>query len=143
MRADTLQELAGKLEGVDPKGFLDEVARYNAAVQQVQPFDPQVKDGRATQGLTINKSNWAQTIDEPPFEAYQVGCGITFTFGGIAVQASNSQVIDRADLPIPGLYSAGEMVGGLFYFGYPGGSGLMAGAVFGRLAGRSAALQVC
>ncbi|MCE2879088.1 MAG: FAD-dependent tricarballylate dehydrogenase TcuA [Comamonadaceae bacterium] len=143
VRADTLQELAGKLEGVDPKGFLDEVARYNAAVQQVQPFDPQVKDGRATQGLTINKSNWAQTIDEPPFEAYQVGCGITFTFGGIAVQASNSQVIDRADLPIPGLYSAGEMVGGLFYFGYPGGSGLMAGAVFGRLAGRSAALQVC
>ena len=41
--------------------------------------------------------------------------------------------------PIPGLYAAGELVGGLFYQNYPGGAGLMAGAVFGRIAGASAA----
>lgn len=40
---------------------------------------------------------------------------------------------------IPGLYAAGEMVGGLFYFNYPSGSGLVSGAVIGRLAGTSAA----
>jgi tricarballylate dehydrogenase len=31
------------------------------------------------------------------------------------------------------------MVGGLFHFNYPGGTGLVSGAVFGRIAGRSAA----
>ncbi len=40
--------------------------------------------------------------------------------------------------PIPGLYAAGELVGGLFYLNYPGGSGLAAGAVFGRIAGTGA-----
>jgi tricarballylate dehydrogenase len=139
VRADTLEELAGKMEGVDPKGFLAEVARFNAAVRTDIPFDRQVLDGRGTEGLPLNKSNWAQAIDTPPFEAYQVGCGITFTFGGIAVEPTNCQVLDVGQQPIPGLYAAGELVGGLFYFGYPGGSGLMAGSVFGRLAGQSAA----
>jgi tricarballylate dehydrogenase len=139
VRADTLEELAGKMEGVDPKGFLAEVARFNAAVRTDIPFDRQVLDGRRTEGLPLNKSNWAQAIDTPPFEAYQVGCGITFTFGGIAVEPTSCQVLDVGQEPIPGLYAAGELVGGLFYFGYPGGSGLMAGSVFGRLAGQAAA----
>ena len=65
-------------------------------------------------------------------------CGITFTFGGVKVDKS-AQVIDVDVKAIPGLYAAGEMVGGLYYFGYPSGSGLMSGAVFGRTAGRSAA----
>jgi tricarballylate dehydrogenase len=66
-----------------------------------------------------------------------VTCGITFTFGGLRIDNSGS-VLDAGERPIPGLYAAGEMVGGLFYFNYPGGTGLMAGAVFGRLAGTSA-----
>jgi tricarballylate dehydrogenase len=101
-------------------------------------FDPNVKDGRKTTGLAIPKSNWANAIDEPPFEAYAVTCGITFTFGGVKIDTS-AQVRDTDDLAIPGLYAAGEMVGGLYYFGYPSGSGLMSGAVFGRIAGESAA----
>jgi len=40
---------------------------------------------------------------------------------------------------IPGLYAAGELVGGIFWFNYPGGSGLTNGAVFGKIAGASAA----
>lgn len=139
VRADSLEELAQKLEGVDPRGFLAEIARFNAAVCADIPFDRQLLDGRRTEGLQVNKSNWAQTISDPPFEAYQVGCGITFTFGGLAVDPPSCAVLDVAQKAIPGLYAAGELVGGLFYFGYPGGSGLMAGSVFGRLAGEAAA----
>jgi tricarballylate dehydrogenase len=98
-----------------------------------------VKDGRAAVGLAIPKSNWANTLDTPPFEAYGVTCGVTFTFGGLRI-TTDGQVVDTSHVPIPGLYAAGEMVGGLFYFNYPGATGLTSGAVFGRLAGRSAAL---
>ncbi|MBR0651408.1 FAD-binding dehydrogenase [Roseomonas terrae] len=137
VKADTLEELAGKLEGVDGKAFLEEIRAYNAAVRQEIPFNPNVKDGRCTEGLAINKSNWANTIEEGPFEAYQVGCGITFTFGGLRIDAE-ARVLDADQAPIPGLYAAGELVGGIFYFNYPGGSGLINGAVFGRLAGATA-----
>ena len=65
-------------------------------------------------------------------------CGITFTFGGLRIDAG-AAVLDVDLAPIPGLYAAGEMVGGLFYENYPGGTGLTAGAVFGRIAGASAA----
>ena len=136
--ADTIEGLADKLEGVDREGFLDEVRRYNAAVRTDIPFNANVKDGRCTQGLAVPKSNWANTIDEPPFEAYQVGCGITFTFGGLRIDPASGQVLNTDLAKIPGLYAAGELVGGLFYFNYPGGTGLMSGCVFGRLAGSSA-----
>ncbi len=138
VRADTLEELAAKLEGVDAAAFLEEIAAYNAAVRTDIPFDPNVKDGRRTEGLAIDKTNWANTIDQPPFEAYQVTCGITFTFGGLRIDTDGA-VLDEEERPIRGLYAAGELVGGLFYFNYPGGTGLMSGAVFGRIAGTSAA----
>ncbi|HLH77535.1 MAG TPA: FAD-dependent tricarballylate dehydrogenase TcuA [Candidatus Binataceae bacterium] len=136
--ADSLEQLAGKLEDVDPAGFLAEVRAYNGAVRQDIPFNPNIKDGRATQGLAIDKHNWANPIDTPPFEAYAVTCGITFTFGGLHID-DEGRVINTDGVPITGLYAAGELVGGLFYFNYPGGSGLTAGSVYGRLAGRSAA----
>lgn len=136
--ADTLEELAPKLEGVDPQAFLEEVRAYNAAVMADVAFNPNVKDGRGTRGLPVNKTNWANTLDQRPFLAFQVGCGITFTFGGVRV-TENAQVIDKDLEPIAGLYAAGEMVGGIFYFNYPGGTGLMSGAVFGRIAGTAAA----
>jgi tricarballylate dehydrogenase len=137
--ANSLEDLADKLEGVDRANFLDEVRRFNAAVKTGIPFQTTVKDGRGTQGLAVPKSNWANTIDEPPFEAYQVGCGITFTFGGLRVAPATAQVIDTDLAPIPGLYAAGELVGGMFYFNYPSGTGLTSGSVMGRLAGRAAA----
>ena len=84
------------------------------------------------------KSNWCNVIDTPPFEAYAITCGITFTFGGLRVDPE-ARVLDTAERPIPGLFAAGELVGGLFYFNYPGGTGLMSGSVFGRIAGTSAA----
>lgn len=138
VKADTLEGLAEQLEGVDPGRFLETLRIYNAAVQADVPFNPNVKDGRGTAGVTPPKTNWANTIDEPPFEAYQVTCGITFTFGGLRVD-TNAQVLNTDLQPIEGLFAAGELVGGLFYFNYPGGTGLMSGAVFGRAAGLSAA----
>ncbi|MEO8754596.1 MAG: FAD-binding protein, partial [Casimicrobiaceae bacterium] len=137
VRADTLEELVGKLDDVDPRKALETIKAFNAATRPEPPFDPNVKDGRATVGLAIPKSNWANAIDTPPFEAYAVTCGITFTFGGVKINR-DAQVIDTDGKIIPGLHAAGEMVGGIYYFGYPSGSGLMSGAVFGRIAGRSA-----
>ena len=52
---------------------------------------------------------------------------------------SKSEVQDTLLQSIPGLYAAGELVDGLFYFNYPGGTGLMAGSVFGKIAGENAA----
>ena len=135
--ADSLEALAGKLDDVDPGGFLRTVHAYNAAVRTDVAFDPTVRDGRCTEGIEVPKSNWAQTLDTPPFSAYAVTCGITFTFGGLRID-TRGRVLDTGERPIPGLYGAGELVGGLFYFNYPGGSGLTSGAVFGRIAGGAA-----
>ncbi len=138
VQAETLEGLAERLEGVDPQGFLAEVAAFNAAVREAIPFDPNIKDGRCAEGLAVPKSNWANTLSEPPFEAYAVTCGITFTFGGLRVDTS-ARVLDTDLRPIPGLFAAGELVGGIFYHNYPGGTGLMSGSVFGRIAGTEAA----
>jgi tricarballylate dehydrogenase len=110
-------------------------------VQTQIPFNPNVKDGRGTKGLAINKTNWANTLDTAPFEAYAVTCGITFSFGGLKID-THGQVINSDGERIPGLFAAGELVGGIFWFNYPGGSGLTNGAVFGRIAGASAARSV-
>jgi tricarballylate dehydrogenase len=136
--ANTIEEFAHKLEGVNAEQFLKSIAEYNKAVRSDIPFNPNVKDGRHTEGLAVNKSNWANTIDQPPFEGYAVTCGLTFTFGGVRI-TTDGEVLNTDYQPIRGLYAAGELVGGLFYFNYPGGSGLTSGAVFGRIAGTTAA----
>jgi tricarballylate dehydrogenase len=134
--AMTWAELARKLE-IDEDGFVRTLTAYNAAVQPGE-FNPAVKDGKSTRGIVPPKSNWALPLDAPPYVGFAVTTGITFTFGGLKI-TGEGQVIDCEQRPIPGLYAAGELVGGLFYHNYPGGAGLMAGAVFGRTAGRSAA----
>jgi tricarballylate dehydrogenase len=134
--ANTLEELARKLE-IDVDGFVRTMTAYNAAVQ-AGTFNPAIKDGKGTRGITPPKSNWAQTLDKPPYVGFAVTTGITFTFGGLRITTS-AEVLDGEQRAIPGLYAAGELVGGIFYNNYPGGSGLMGGAVFGRVAGREAA----
>jgi tricarballylate dehydrogenase len=132
----TLAGLAQALE-IDVEGFERTVSAYNAAVQP-GVFNPAVKDGKGTRGLTPPKSNWALPLDTPPYVGFAVTTGITFTFGGLRITPA-AEVVDAEQRPLPGLFAAGELVGGLFYNNYPGGAGLMAGAVFGRIAGRSAA----
>lgn len=137
--ADTLEELADGF-GIPREAFLRTVREFNASIVD-RPFDPTVLDGKSTVGIVPPKSNWAQPIDSPPYVGYGVTCGITFTFGGLRIDGE-SRVLDTEFQPIPGLYAAGELVGGLFYHNYPGGTGLSSGAVFGRIAGRSAAREV-
>ncbi len=138
VQANTLEELADRMRDVHPANFVATVRDYNASIKRDVPFNPNVKDGRCTVGLAMPKSNWANPIEVPPFEAYSVGTGITFTFGGLKIDTTG-HVLDTADTPLPGLYAAGELVGGLYYFNYPGSAGLMSGAVFGRISGREAA----
>jgi len=139
--ADTIEDLAPKLDGVNAQNFIRTVKEFNAACRTDVPFNPNVHDGRCTEGLRINKSNWANPLDTPPFEAYAVTAGVTFTFGGIKV-STLTEVERHGKKKIPGLYAAGEMVGGLYFHNYASGTGLMAGATFGRIAGREAAAYV-
>lgn len=136
--AGTLEDLAKQLAGVDAEAFLTTAQAFNAACRTDIRFDPNVLDGRRTEGLAIDKSNWANPLDTPPYHAYHVTTGITFTFGGLKV-SEKAEVMDRYGGTVPGLYAAGEMVGGLFYQNYASGTGLMSGATFGRLAGAHAA----
>ncbi len=114
------------------------IEEFNAACSG-RETDPFQKDGVCTRpGLTPPKSNWALKIDRGPFVAYAVTCGVTFTYGGVTADASG-RVVNNEDRPMPGLFAAGEIVGGLFFHNYPGGAGLTKGAVFGRIAGAAAA----
>jgi tricarballylate dehydrogenase len=133
--ATTIGELAAKC-GIDAGGLQHTVAEFNAAVRRDVAFDPTIRDGRSAP-LSLPKSNWANPIEAPPFYAYPVTCGITFTFGGLRTDA-NARVLDESDAPIRGLHACGEMLGGLFSGNYPGGSGLTSGVVFGRRAGQEA-----
>ncbi|CAO3599667.1 unnamed protein product [Absidia cylindrospora] len=163
--ADTLEELAEKLamggggatapvkkqRGIlrHQQQFLDTIKKYNQCVYAHQKhaphltWDPSVKDGLSTQSpgneLAIPKSNWSLPLDQPPFVAVKITTGITFTFGGLAIDPSTSSVLNTSGNPVDGLWACGEMVGGVFYENYPGGSGLMLGAITGRNAGSSAA----
>ncbi|EGN98453.1 hypothetical protein SERLA73DRAFT_109955 [Serpula lacrymans var. lacrymans S7.3] len=154
--ASSLEELADKLveKGLEEKeNLLRTIREYNAAVRSHRAeypgllWDPSVRDGLSTQSshssLTLPKSNWALPLEDTPFVAVKVACGITFTFGGLAIDPNTAGVLsEESGKPIKGLFCTGEMVGGLFYSNYPGGSGLTAGAVFGRKAGCEAASLV-
>ena len=133
--ANTIRALAERM-GLDPDPLEQTVESFNAAVQPGR-FNPTIKDGKRTEGISPPKSNWAQPLESPPFYGFAVTCGITFTFGGLGID-EDARVLDQSGQTIPGLHASGELVGGLFYHNYPGGSGLTSGAVFGRRAGRSA-----
>ncbi len=133
--AATIGELAAAC-GIDADGLGQTVTEFNAAIRRDVAFDPTVRDGRSA-ALALPKSNWANPIETPPFYAYPVTCGITFTFGGLRADAS-ARVLDESGAVIPRLYVCGEMLGGLFSGNYPGGSGLTSGVVFGRRAGEAA-----
>jgi len=135
--APTLEELAAKLN-VDADGLQQTVSSFNAAVDTSVPFNDKDKDGRATTGIKPPKSNWANPIDTPPYYAYTVTGGLTFTFAGLKTNL-RSEVLSTEEHVIPGLYAAGEIQGDFFYGNYPGGSSLVRCSVYGRAAGTNAA----
>ncbi|MDE2936427.1 MAG: FAD-dependent tricarballylate dehydrogenase TcuA [Chloroflexota bacterium] len=136
VRAGSLEALGRGLGIRDVESFVATLREYNAAVQPGE-FDAFRPDGKAAANIDPPRCNWALPIDSPPFEGYAVTCGMTFCYGGLQI-SSEGEVLHTLDRPIPGLYAAGEMVGGLWAWNYPSGGGMMAGAVFGRIAGRAA-----
>ena len=136
LKSDTLEGLVKQLK-VNHAEAMKSINAYNAAAGHGGPFNPAALDGVHTEGVTPAKTNWAVKLDTPPYVSYPVTGGITFTFGGLKI-TKDAQVVATDWKPMPGLYTCGEMVGGLFHYNYPLGTGLMSGAVFGRIAGRSA-----
>jgi tricarballylate dehydrogenase len=134
--ANTIAELA-KLIGLTPEVLVQTVEQYNAACREDIKFDPGMVDGKCTDGITPKRSNWAMKIETPPYRAYPVVCGITFTFGGLKIN-TKAEVLSTSGKPIRGLYASGDVVG-LFFHNYPGNTGQTRNAVFSRVAGREAA----
>ena len=136
--ATELSGLAHKI-GLAPEVLIDTIQQFNAACRDDVAFDPTRPDGKKTHGLAIPKSNWATRIERPPFRAYPVTCGITFTFGGVKINPK-AQVLNSTHRPIRGLYASGDILG-LFFHNYPSFTGQTRNAVFGRLAGAHAAKE--
>ncbi len=138
VEAPAIPALAEALS-IPPENLERTVEAYNSAVQPGD-FDLDRLDGKATVGLEPPKSNWAMKLQEPPFVAVPVTGGITFTFGGLKVDTS-ARVLDVGGQVIDGLYTAGEPMGEIFYYNYPGASSVIRGAVYGRIAGAHAAVR--
>lgn len=137
VESNSLKELAEELD-INVENFLQTVKTFNEAiVNDDQPFLTYRLDGRRTMGLSPDKTNWAQKIDTPPYQGYAVVCGLTMTYGGIRTN-EKAQVIDTSEQAVKGLYAVGEVTGGFFYHNYPSGTGLVRGAVMGRIAGAEA-----
>ena len=136
IEANTIQELAGKLQ-IRPESLTTTVETFNTEAHQGE-YLPRELDGKSTRSIDPPKTNWALKIDSPPFVAYKVTGGITYTYGGPKID-SCARVVNMEDRPIPGLFAAGEMVGGILFHNSLRAAGLMHGAVFGKLAGVNAA----
>ena len=138
--ARTLEELAGKLE-LDADALRATVDEFNKAVKP-GTFDITVLDDCHTEGLAVNKTHWARTIEEGPFYAYPVRPGVTFTYLGVTVN-DHAQIIMGDGKPATNMVAAGEiMAGNVLGKGYLAGIGMTIGAVFGRIAGEEAARKV-
>lgn len=136
-RAETIPALAAQL-GLDPATLTRTVETYNAACTG-GAFDTTVHDGCRTTGLTPDKSNWARPIDQPPFYAWPMVPGITFTYRGVTVDETARVQMSRGR-PAGNIWAAGEiMAGNVLGQGYLAGIGITIGAVFGRRAGTAAA----
>ncbi len=98
------------------------ITEFNAACSDEAPFNPNILDGRRTNGLAIDKTNWANRLESLRSMPTRSRAGITFTFGGLKI-TTEAEVEDQYGGTIPGLYAAGEIVGGLFYGNYASGTG--------------------
>jgi len=137
IEAESIAALAGKLE-LDPAGLEKTVADFNAAVRP-GTFDHTILDDCRTEGLTPPKTHWARRIETPPYYAYPVRPGITFTYLGTRVN-KQTRMLMKDGKPSANMFAAGEiMAGNVLGKGYAAGIGMTIGSVFGRIAGREAA----
>lgn len=138
IEAPTIAELAEQLK-LDAQTLEDTIQSFNGAVQP-GCFNPQELDDCTTKGLNLPKSHWARPIDTPPFYGYPLRPGITFTYLGVAIN-EEAQVLTENGQPFENIFAAGEiMSGNVLGQGYLAGFGMTLGTVFGRIAGKGAAL---
>ena len=135
-QAGTLIDIANKIKITDKENFINNINTFNKAVQSGN-YNPHKLDGKKVKNIFPSRSNWALPLDNPPYLAYPVICGMTFCYGGLKTSI-NGELINKDGDIINGLYAVGEMLGGLWYNNYPSGGGMMAGAVFGKKAGKHA-----
>ncbi|MCK0167217.1 FAD-dependent tricarballylate dehydrogenase TcuA [Jannaschia sp. S6380] len=134
--ADTIEGLARKI-GLDPAALRATVDAFNAACLPGR-FDHTIHDDCRTEGLSPPKTHWARPITDPPFRAYTLRPGITFTYMGLRVNRDARVLFGGA--PSPNIFAAGEiMAGNVLGQGYLAGIGMTIGTVFGRIAGTQAA----
>jgi tricarballylate dehydrogenase len=138
IEANTIDELAGKI-GIEPAVLNHTIKEFNNAARNDIPFDATKLDGKCTEGITPKKSNWSSPIDKPPYWAFSITGGVTFTFGGLQIN-TQAQVLNTSNNPIRGLFASGDIIG-LFFHNYPSCTGQTRNVVFSRLAGRHAAAQ--
>ena len=143
VRTDQKPVTAGTIADLEralsmPAGMLERTVQTFNDATIPGDFRPLELDGLSTRGIHPPKSNWALPIARGPFRAWPVSSANCFTFGGLRCNSS-AQVVDHDGRPIDGLYAAGETMG-LYYKRYTGATSVLRGAVFGRIAGRHAAL---
>ena len=140
MQADSIAEL-GVMLGLDPVKLEHTVTEFNKSLQPGN-FDGSILDDCSTVNLTPPKSHWARALDTPPFSAYPLRPGITFTYLGVKVD-ERASVIMKDDKPAKNIFATGEiMAGNILGKGYMAGTGMTIGTVFGRIAGREAGKYV-
>ena len=136
IEANTIDELASKI-GIESAVLNHTIKEFNNAARKDVPFDATKLDGKCTEGITPKKSNWSSPIDKPPYWAFSITGGVTFTFGGLQIN-TQAQVLNTSNNPIRGLFASGDIIG-LFFHNYPSCTGQTRNVVFSRLAGRNAA----
>jgi tricarballylate dehydrogenase len=140
LRGPSIAALAREL-GLDAPALEATVAQFNAAVRP-GTFDHTVLDDCATEGLAPAKTHWARALDTPPFFAWPLRPGITFTYLGVGVDERSRMLMDDGK-PAHNVFAAGEiMAGNVLGKGYLGGFGMAIGTTFGRIAGEEAARHV-
>ena len=140
LRAASIAELARAL-GLDAAALEATVAGFNRSVRP-GTFDHTVLDDCATEGLDPPKTHWARALDTPPFFAWPLRPGITFTYLGVGVDERARMLMDDGK-PSPNMFAAGEiMAGNVLGKGYLAGIGMAIGTTFGRIAGEEAARHV-
>jgi len=136
-QADSIESLGTTL-GLDPSALAKTISEFNQACSN-ENFDPARLDGRHTNGLEPNKTNWARPLDQAPFFGYVLKPGVTFTYLGVKVDRDARVVMDDGNT-CDNLFAAGEiMAGNILGQGYLAGTGMTIGSVFGRIAGEQAA----
>lgn len=122
--APTVEGLA-KVLGVDPAAFATTIANYN-------------KYQRSKNDVDCKRSDMALPLTQAPFCSIEIQPGVHCTMGGIAINGK-AQALAKGGKPVPGLYAAGEVTGGVHGANRLDGNSTVETVVFGRIAGREAA----